>query len=59
MCIFKILLKSDSDFNNIYSNLSSCYDCIHCDERNDYDLLLKKMKDSNIGFNEINKNDAL
>lgn len=27
--------------------------------RSDYDLLLKKMEDSNIGFSEINKNDQL
>ena len=27
--------------------------------RSDYDLLLKKMKESNIGFSEINKNDQL
>jgi threonine dehydratase len=32
---------------------------VELQSRNDYDLLLKKMKDSNIGFNEINKNDQL
>lgn len=32
---------------------------VELQSRSDYDLLLKKMKDSNIGFNEINKNDQL
>jgi threonine dehydratase len=32
---------------------------VELQSRNDYELLLKKMKDSNIGFNEINKNDQL
>jgi threonine dehydratase len=32
---------------------------IELQSRLDYDLLLKKMKDSNIGFSEINKNDQL
>jgi threonine dehydratase len=32
---------------------------VELQSRSDYDLLLKKMKDSNIGFSEINKNDQL
>jgi len=32
---------------------------IELQSRSDYDLLLKKMRDSNIGFSEINKNDQL
>lgn len=32
---------------------------IELQSRNDYDLLLQKMKNSNIGFAEINKNDQL
>lgn len=32
---------------------------IELQSRSDYELLLKKMKDSNIGFSEINKNDQL
>ncbi len=32
---------------------------VELQSRSDYDLLLKKMKESNIGFNEINKNDQL
>jgi threonine dehydratase len=32
---------------------------IELQSRSDYELLLKKMRDSNIGFSEINKNDQL
>jgi threonine dehydratase len=32
---------------------------VELQSRSDYDLLLKKMKESNIGFSEINKNDQL
>jgi threonine dehydratase len=32
---------------------------VELQSRSDYDLLLQKMKDSNIGFSEINKNDQL
>lgn len=32
---------------------------VELQSRSDYDLLLMKMKDSNIGFSEINKNDQL
>lgn len=32
---------------------------VELQSRSDYDLLLKKMKDANIGFSEINKNDQL
>ncbi len=32
---------------------------VELQSRSDYDLLLKKMEDSNIGFSEINKNDQL
>jgi threonine dehydratase len=32
---------------------------VELQSRSDYDLLLKKMNDSNIGFSEINKNDQL
>ncbi len=32
---------------------------VELQSRSDYDLLMKKLKDSNIGFSEINKNDQL
>jgi len=32
---------------------------IELQSRSDYEMLLQKMRDSNIGFSEINKNDQL